>query len=1129
MSLSPQDLELVELLNQPAPVGARFGITRYLYDMYRTRRDLLTLFPDLERDGEAFVEWVHVHGRTEVPIIDELLPPPPSEFRHFIPGAGRPDAGARPWWGVNVVGHLAAEVGLGEAARLVIAGLDAADVPLLPVEPATRPPSRHAHAFEAIPPAAAGFPINILSTTMPGFSVLRREVGRDLFDGRFTIGQCWWEVDGPLPFEWRDGFPLLDEVWCASEYATHCLGPQLQVPVHTITLPVALPVPPLISRAELGFPEGYLFLFVFDHGSTLKRKNPQAVIEAFMRTFAPGEGAALAIKCINPSHNPEGHSRLRALAAEHPDIRVIDHYVASEHKNAMIAACDCYVSLHRGEGFGLTAAEAMYLGKPVIATGYSGNLEFMTESNSHLVDYKLTNVGEGAWPYPPTGSWAEPNVDHAAALMRRVFEDRDAARELGFKAARDIRRTHSPKVAGAAMRSRLEEIAEELQARERAAGAAGGIDAAPVAALLRRGPVPPPHSSAGPLGAFLRRLLFRVLRPYTAHQHQIDEQLVAVLEEAAQESRAGAVSLARARSLERAQAHGRAAELKPAREREAAGRRTAPARVDRPASNGSGVASNGAPPDRGTASGADGAAGAAEGGELQARVDSVPFWWHTIDLGHGVVTPGRKAASLEGELLSLRLPDLVGKTVLDIGAWDGYYSFETERRGARRVVALDHFVWSIDVDACPVPADSRHLPPPDAPGVWRPDTLPGKRGFDTTCEALGSNVEPMVADFMATDPATIGTFDVVLFLGVLYHLEDPLGALRRLAAVTGDVAIIETEAIVVRDEGASALCEFFSDDQLAGDSTNWWAPNLAAIQGLLRVAGFEHSVAVKEPPPMSDDGPGVMHYRAVVHAYKHAPRDTSLETPPAGAVSVSTDVGELWFPGDCHVVTPALQRTGSLYPDREAVLREALCPGMTVVDVGAHVGYLALLAAQLVGPGGRVIAVEPGPENFALLEANTQRTGADHLCATHAAAWHESGSLELWLSPDSSGDHRAFPAEEARSKVEVPAIRIDELLATEAHVDYVLLDTGGSEPAVLEGMSSTLARFGPVLQLAFWPQAIREFGRDPIELLAACRRLGYEIHVLGEDGSADAEDGAICELAEHAPGARCTLILRPSG
>jgi tRNA (mo5U34)-methyltransferase len=198
--------------------------------------------------------------------------------------------------------------------------------------------------------------------------------------------------------------------------------------------------------------------------------------------------------------------------------------------------------------------------------------------------------------------------------------------------------------------------------------------------------------------------------------------------------------------------------------------------------------------------------------ELEEMAKSVGYWWHSIDLGQGVVSKGYKTAeTLQYEFESLRLPDLRDKTVLDIGAWDGFFSFEAEKRGASRVVALDRDVWT---------------------------TWPGKRGYDTAHKALNSKVETVLDDFMTMDVETLGTFDVVFFLGVLYHMDNPLGALRRVASLANGLAIIETHAIIIPGYEHLEVCEFYSSNQLNGDISNWWGPNVKALEGMCRAAGF---------------------------------------------------------------------------------------------------------------------------------------------------------------------------------------------------------------------------------------------------------------------------------------------------
>jgi tRNA (mo5U34)-methyltransferase len=205
-------------------------------------------------------------------------------------------------------------------------------------------------------------------------------------------------------------------------------------------------------------------------------------------------------------------------------------------------------------------------------------------------------------------------------------------------------------------------------------------------------------------------------------------------------------------------------------------------------------------------------------GTLQSRVDALR-WYHTIDLGHGVVTPGIDNTPIR--LQQAALPEsLEGLSVLDIGAWDGFWSFEAERRGARRVVAADWYAWHGQ--------------------GW--GTGKGKAGFELAREVLGSRVEDVAIDVMDLSPERLGTFDVVFFLGVLYHLPHPLLALERVASVSSGLAVIET---VVDMIGISRpAMAFYPGTELNNDPTNWCGPNIPAVHGMLKTVGFERVTTV---------------------------------------------------------------------------------------------------------------------------------------------------------------------------------------------------------------------------------------------------------------------------------------------
>jgi tRNA (mo5U34)-methyltransferase len=258
----------------------------------------------------------------------------------------------------------------------------------------------------------------------------------------------------------------------------------------------------------------------------------------------------------------------------------------------------------------------------------------------------------------------------------------------------------------------------------------------------------------------------------------------------------------------------------------------------------------------------------------RALAESVEFWWHSIDLGHGVITNGAKSREhLDEELASLALPDLRGRTVLDIGAWDGFYTFASEQAGAARVVAIDHFVWSIDLPVYQQryrAAAASGLVTPDPrsdPQLWRPEELPGKRGFDVARAALGSRVDGMVVDFERGDLHALGRFDVVLLLGVIYHMRNPLGALRRLLQLTGELAVIESDALVIGGEEHRPLIEFVGGGGRLGDPSNWWIPSRRALEQLCLAAGFSEVKHVSPEPPVPRAG-AVARMRTVLHAWR---------------------------------------------------------------------------------------------------------------------------------------------------------------------------------------------------------------------------------------------------------------------
>ncbi|MFM8862872.1 MAG: hypothetical protein ACKOIA_10545, partial [Acidimicrobiia bacterium] len=268
---------------------------------------------------------------------------------------------------------------------------------------------------------------------------------------------------------------------------------------------------------------------------------------------------------------------------------------------------------------------------------------------------------------------------------------------------------------------------------------------------------------------------------------------------------------------------------------------------------------------------------AARRGQKLADVASVENWWHSIDLGDGVVTPGHKyPALIAQEWEDLDLPPLTGKSVLDIGAWDGYFSFTSERMGADRVVAVDDWKWALRSDVFAelrrqLVASGRSDPRlRDRDELWDREGLPGKVGFDLCHRHLSSGVQTIVANYMDLDPDEVGSFDVVLYLGVLYHEPNPLASLECVRALTRGVAVVETSALFVPGGEDLALAEFYPSGELNDDITNWWSPNARAACGMARAAGFSRTRITKSYPSEWDTLPAgspPLLYRLMLHCY----------------------------------------------------------------------------------------------------------------------------------------------------------------------------------------------------------------------------------------------------------------------
>lgn len=355
--------------------------------------------------------------------------------------------------GVTVLGYLREAKGIGEGARGYARALAAAGVPVRTgaIEAQNTP-----HVAGEEHPAAQELrrstehPVSLLCMNAPELAA-HESAGPRLPPSRWRIGLWVWEAD-PAPAEWAEISELLDEIWVPSRYVAELIGRVARVPV--VVVPHSIAMEPALERPV---ESPFTFLFSFDLHSTLRRKNPEGLIAAYRDAFPdPGGATRLMLKTINGDHRPGALEGLREAAGGRPDIELRDGYVPDDERRRLLEECSCYVSLHRSEGFGLTLAEAMALGRPVVATGYSGNLDFMPPGTAYPVRAEAAPVGPGVGVYPPEAMWAEPDLEHAAAQMRAVHADPAEAARRAERGRMLLRERFSPEAVGAIARRRLE-------------------------------------------------------------------------------------------------------------------------------------------------------------------------------------------------------------------------------------------------------------------------------------------------------------------------------------------------------------------------------------------------------------------------------------------------------------------------------------------------------------------------------------------------------------------------------------------------------------------------------------------------------------------------------------------------
>jgi GT2 family glycosyltransferase/glycosyltransferase involved in cell wall biosynthesis len=360
--------------------------------------------------------------------------------------------------GVNLIGYLRAEMGLGEGARSDAKALDAAHEPFGIINFQSGNPSRMTDlSWQHKEVNEAPYDITILHINPDQVLQAIFELPSEYFDGHYTIGYWAWELP-EMPDEWVKCFKHFDEIWVPSRFVQQAIAMKSPVPVVCIPHAIDVTVDTSLTRKDFDLPEdAFLFLSMFDTYSMAERKNPYGAFRAFKEAFAADDQSVRLILKINNA-TPKVMREIRAAIGDYSNIIPVEQVYSRREINALIANCDCYVSLHRSEGFGLGPAEAMSLGKACIVTGWSGNTDYMTSTNSIAIDAKLITLDKNYGPYKAGQIWADPDITQAAMAMQRLAADPEWAAILGNNARETMQAQFSPEYVGILMRKRLKAI-----------------------------------------------------------------------------------------------------------------------------------------------------------------------------------------------------------------------------------------------------------------------------------------------------------------------------------------------------------------------------------------------------------------------------------------------------------------------------------------------------------------------------------------------------------------------------------------------------------------------------------------------------------------------------------------------
>lgn len=395
-----------------------------------------------------------LRARVRRHLVSKAYPAQPAAAPQSGAAASRP-----PPFGVTVVGYLHAESGVGESARSTLRALASAGLPHAAHDFRAGNVSRMGEAVDPALTNGTRHTVSLFHINADQLPHARAVLDERWFEVPLRIGFWAWELER-FPDEWLGAFDHVDEVWVPSTFCQRAVAERSPVPVLCMPHAVAAPAATAPDRKHFGIgADSVVFLTMADVLSSPERKNPFGAVEAFARAFGGGrDGVELVVKVSNGDRDPAAVQRLRTLAAGCRGIRLIDGYLDRPALHTLIDSCDAFVSLHRAEGFGLVIAEAMARGKVVVATGWSGNMDFMDTHNALPVDHHLVTIESDIGPYPKGQRWAEPCLDDAADKLRAVADDAALRRRLGERARADAVLRFAPAVVGRLMATRLQAL-----------------------------------------------------------------------------------------------------------------------------------------------------------------------------------------------------------------------------------------------------------------------------------------------------------------------------------------------------------------------------------------------------------------------------------------------------------------------------------------------------------------------------------------------------------------------------------------------------------------------------------------------------------------------------------------------